>query len=680
MYPERMRWVDVHLMRFDLDTTVDLLHDSRMIQSMETSRRPETGKTAKFLEAKTNVDRLIEFLAPMERIDTGFLKRYLKKEQFLLEVGDGASILEEVARWLNEQETRVKPLRKEMSACEEDLNYLKELRSKMLMLSGLELDLSKLSRFQRVRAKVGTTRRYEELKSIVDETGADLSSSLLDKKEGLHAVRIIYTSTSSKQIEERLRGRVFSEINLDMPRIRDLLKRRSDPTSSMEIGPAELVRELDRIEEKIGSKLDDIKEEGSRIASKLLNPARGWSEVIGIEIEKERMKDSTGSTVYTSRISGWVPESRMKDLKEVILTSTGGSFHIGSRPPSASEIKENKVPTRLKNSGFGSLFEPLTNTFAVPKYNEIDPSIFISVPFVLFFGLMLGDAGYGLLMLIPSVYIYFKGRSSETLRMVGSFGILMGGATTLAGIWMGSFFGDLVPRLIMGDPEGKLFSLTLLGMDLPYDTLRDPMLLFQLSLWLGFLQLNLGFLLLGYDRMKKGNIWGFIKGTFSWMLIQGGAVIFLGGILFGWWELAGQLPLFGGLLFLGGTLLLVFEAGFMFMFDIEGLVGDWISYTRILALGLSTFGLAMAFNIVGEMLVDVSVILIPVVAVLLIVLHVFNMLLQTLGAAVHSIRLQFVEFFGRFYEGGGELFDPFGIERHYSRSRYVGGNKGVHGK
>jgi V/A-type H+-transporting ATPase subunit I len=149
-------------------------------------------------------------------------------------------------------------------------------------------------------------------------------------------------------------------------------------------------------------------------------------------------------------------------------------------------------------------------------------------------------------------------------------------------------------------------------------------------------------------------------------LIQAGAVIFIGALLIGWWELDTVLMIIGGSTFISGSILLFFEVGPMFLFNIEGLLGDWISYTRILALGLSTFGLAMAFNIVGEMLVDIHWGLVVVVVVLLLVLHVFNLLLQALGSAVHSIRLQFVEFFGRFFEGGGELFEPFGREREFT--------------
>jgi V/A-type H+-transporting ATPase subunit I len=290
---------------------------------------------------------------------------------------------------------------------------------------------------------------------------------------------------------------------------------------------------------------------------------------------------------------------------------------------------------------------------------------------------MLGDAGYGLLILLPSIYIYIKGKKSQTLRSIGALGVLMGLSTTISGIWMGALFGDLIPRLIYNTPGEPLYELTIFGYKMPYDTLKDPMLLFQISLWLGLAQLDLGILLLGYDRLRKKNIWGFFKGSISWLLIQIGAVIFIGALLVGWWELDTPLTIIGASTFLSGSLLMAFEGGAMFLFDIEGLLGDWISYTRILALGLSTFGLAMAFNIVGEMLVDITPLLIPVVFILLFILHIFNLLLQTLGAAVHSIRLQFVEFFGRFYEGGGELFEPFGREREFTRHPAEAGMGGV---
>jgi len=124
----------------------------------------------------------------------------------------------------------------------------------------------------------------------------------------------------------------------------------------------------------------------------------------------------------------------------------------------------------------------------------------------------------------------------------------------------------------------------------------------------------------------------------------------------------------GGALFLAGAFLLAFEAKSMTFFAIEGLIGDIVSYTRILALGLSTFGLAMAFNIIAEMINGIGPIMVPISALLLALLHMVNLPIQMLGGFVHSLRLQYVEFFGKFYEGGGRPFDPFGRPRVHSRA------------
>jgi V/A-type H+-transporting ATPase subunit I len=383
--------------------------------------------------------------------------------------------------------------------------------------------------------------------------------------------------------------------------------------------------------------------------------------------ERSNLDSALKKTRYASRITGWVEQDRIAELKDILTLRCKERFHIDNRPPNREEIDENSVPTSLKNVWLGRMFEPLTNTFAVPKYNEIDPSLWISIPFILFFGLMLGDAGYGLLiMAISSFLVLFSGRS-DTLRMTGWMGFLMGLSTTVSGIWMGAFFGDLIPRVFLGRPGSPLFTFDLFGYSMPYDTLKDPMLLFQVSLYIGLIQLNLGIILKGIDRIVKKDLFGFFKSTVSWFLIQLGGVIFVGALLIGWWELDTLLTSVGAISFMAGSILLAFEAKGMVLFNIEGYVGDWISYTRILALGLSTFGLAMAFNIVGRMLVDASLAMLPVVILLLVFLHIFNLLLQALGAAVHSLRLQFVEFFGRFYEGGGRTFEPFGMERVHTR-------------
>jgi len=676
LYPKRMKWVEIFLMGSDLNRVVDHLHESRLFQIVDMESQREISPDSELLDMKNRIDKVIELLSPLEDGKKGLISAFFEERV------EGMVIPQHDLRthawsWLKDAEREVTPLKNDLGGLDEDINYLRDIKERLVQLTGLDIDLDTISSFKIVRSRIGTTRRFAELKEALKHTGADLDGSLLDKKEGLHSVRILFSSSNSKEVENVLRGRLFTEVNLDIPRLRAFLVRTTGKGSDLGLPIISLIRRMEDIQDELEGRRDRVLEKGAELAPRLLPSARSWKEAVEIEIEKNRARGTFKRTRYTSSISGWVEKDRLGEMRDLLSHQTQGRYHLGSRDPTPEEVEENMVPTKLRNGRFASLFEPLTLTFSVPKYNEIDPSLWISVPFVLFFGLMLGDAGYGLLILLPSLYIYIKGKRSQTLRSIGALGVLMGLATTISGIWMGAFFGDLIPRLIYNTPGEPLYELTLLGYAMPYDTLKDPMVLFQISLWLGLAQLDLGILLLGYDRLKKKNIWGFFKGSVSWILIEIGAVIFIGALLVGWWELDTPLLIIGTSTLVSGTLLMAFEGGLMFLFDIEGLLGDWISYTRILALGLSTFGLAMAFNIVGEMLVDITPYLIPVVFILLFVLHIFNLLLQTLGAAVHSIRLQFVEFFGRFYEGGGELFDPFGREREFTRYSGESGSGGA---
>ncbi len=666
MYPKRMKWVDLYLMRSDLTRVVDKLHDTDIIQLEEGASQKDRTLDLSLIETKSKLDKMVDFLSPMETKKKGLLASFLDDGTEKLEIAP-SHVKTQVVSWLKKAEGKVSPLRSEIDQIIEDQNYSAEIKDKFIGLTGLDVDLLAMSSLSRIKVKVGTTRRYSELKDSLKRVDADLEGSLMDKKEGIHSVRILYPRSSSDQVENVLRGRLFAEINLDIPKFRSFLKRRTGSDAILSQSMIVLIKHIEKIQDKLTDRLEEVRTTGSSLATDLLPGARSWRESVEIELDKKNAATTFSGTEYTNHISGYVEADRINELRTLLELNTRRRFHMDHRDPTNEEIEENRVPTKLKNNKFVSLFEPLTTTFSTPKYNEIDPSAWVSIPFILFFGLMLGDAGYGLLILLPSLYLFSKGKKSKALRSIGALGILMGLATTLSGIWMGAFFGDLIPRLIYNRPGDPLFTLTVLGYTMPYDTLKDPMLLFQISLWLGLAQLNFGFLLLGIDRLKKKKIWGFIKGTVSWVLIQTGAIIFIGAMLIGWWELNSVLTIVGASTFISGSILLIFEVGPMFLFDIEGLLGDWISYTRILALGLSTFGLAMAFNIVGEMLVDIHWALVFVVVFLLLGLHVFNLLLQALGAAVHSIRLQFVEFFGRFFEGGGEMFEPFGREREFTK-------------
>jgi V/A-type H+-transporting ATPase subunit I len=660
-----MERVEVFLMGSDLRKILGDLQRSRLIQSIDSESNRDLKIDPVLLDLKSRLEKILDFLTPMEPPVKG-LKALLSPGGVKFRISPG-SVKSFTGKWLSSIEKRTIPLESSIRVLEEDIERIRDILDRLSSLSGLDVDLETLSSFKKVRVRLGTTRRFNELKGAVTSIGGDIQSSLLDKKEGLHAVRITYTSSIQNEMTEALRGRIFTEMTLDTGRIRNILKRNGADLDILNLGIGRLIPRLESVRDQLERKLLGIRAEGAVIASELLPPGRAYHEIMEMEIEKEAMRSSLKRTKYTDRITGWIERNRLDDLNDILTTRCKDRFHLDHRPPTDEEILENKVPTKLKNGWLGTMFEPLTNTFAVPKYDELDPSLWISIPFILFFGLMLGDAGYGLLIMSLTAPVIIFSRNNPSIKMTAWMGFFMGLATTLSGIWMGAFFGDLVPRVILGNAGSPLFTFEFLGYQMPYDTLKDPMLLFQISLYIGLLQLNLGILLYGIDKLSKKDVFGFFKGTISWILIQVGGVIFVGALLIGWWELDTVLTAVGGGAFILGTILLTLESKGMVLFDIEGFVGDWISYTRILALGLSTFGLAMAFNIVGRMLLEASVAMIPIVFLLLVFLHIFNLLLQALGAAVHSLRLQFVEFFGRFYEGGGRTFEPFGMERYYTR-------------
>jgi len=134
------------------------------------------------------------------------------------------------------------------------------------------------------------------------------------------------------------------------------------------------------------------------------------------------------------------------------------------------------------------------------------------------------------------------------------------------------------------------------------------------------------------------------------------------------WTISTPLFYIGSVMVVIGIILLLISSGPVGFFDITGYVGDWLSYARLLALGLATAGMALAFNVVSEMtIIDIPIVGLIIPAILLIILHLVNLGLQALGAAVHSLRLQYVEFFNRFYEGGGHEFSPFKMKRKYTK-------------
>ncbi len=395
---------------------------------------------------------------------------------------------------------------------------------------------------------------------------------------------------------------------------------------------------------------------------------RATLEELGVLEEKLLGVGRSGRTKYLAFLWGWVEESCVEKLRRVVTQATHGEFAMDIKKPGEGE----EPPVLLKNPKRIGDLQVLIEMYGLPKYNSVDPTFPTSLFFMLFIALMIGDAGYGLVIFLLSIIISRTlGKDNPRLGRYAHIGLMVGPLTIIAGIAMGTFFGDLIPRFFYSDPSQPLYSAELFGVHFPVDPMREPMKIFALSLVLGIIQMNIGFILGIYQRaVLQKNIKGAVTGYVSWFLIEIGGGALLGDFFIGLWDLTStQFYLFLTFFFAGFALLFL-ESGIFAVFDLEGFVGDWISYARILALGLATSAMAGAINIMAGMFVVgdgvAGALLATLAAILLFFGHIINTGLQTLGAIVHSLRLQYAEFMGKFYESGGRPFKVFGRERLYT--------------
>lgn len=376
-----------------------------------------------------------------------------------------------------------------------------------------------------------------------------------------------------------------------------------------------------------------------------------------IHYEMNEVKEGFSNTRYAYVLSGWVREDRVEYIDKV-LSESALVYEVTYSDPS----DEDSVPTALKNNGFVSSYESITNMFSAPNYRERDPNPIMSIFYFIFFGLMVSDAGYGFLLALSGFLAkrIIKTRDGGKLFNVIAFG---GVSTFIWGALFNSFFGvALLPITVLFNP------------------LDDPLSMFILALVAGVLQIIAGIIMNGLGLIRQKKVFDAICDSLSWFLIFLGLIfIVLGmmGIVTG--DIAKLFSDIGLIVVLVGVaILLLFGGrkkpnvigkiigGFGALYGIVNYVADIFSYARLFGLGLATGAICMVFNemagIVGGLIPGVGVVLSVLV---LIIGHVFNMAINTLGAYVHNNRLQFVEFFGKFYEGGGRLFRPLGSETKY---------------
>lgn len=549
------------------------------------------------------------------------------------------------------------------------LSDLEQHKRDLQPFASLPLDLEMYRGYKRLVVFTGHVRSDPEglLRESLDQF------ELYEDEEG----RFVALFVCDKDAEEAQRILVqhgFSEVNVPVG---------SGP-------PREAMAELLDEETILRRSLDDIEERIAKLRDKHAAFVLASDENLSISVEKAEMPLRTGATTRSFVIDAWVPQNCLDRLKKEFADKVGEGVHVEeigvvSRRESESEGKVHeaeRVPVKVSNPRPANLFEYLVELISTPRYNEIDPSSIITFFFPVFFGLMVGDVGYGIPFIILG-YLGLRKCRSDEWRIIATALFFGGIFTVIFGMF---FFGEALGMHFAPSPYGEITWSSLLGVDIPhhidlglfsiplgmFSKLHDVKILLYISVWIGVFHLFVGFGL-GFVNMaiRHGLKHAFFA-KFSWILILAGGVFLLVLmidvlILAKPMEMTDFRLLAGVGLLAAGMALGMKGEGARVMLELPGLMSNVISYTRLTAIGMSKAGLALAFNSISiEMIAPGGGVMIALALLVFIIGHLMIFLVAIISAGLHGVRLQYVEFFTKFYEGGGLKFDPLRIRRKYT--------------
>ncbi len=396
------------------------------------------------------------------------------------------------------------------------------------------------------------------------------------------------------------------------------------------------------------------------------------------EIETANAEDSLLQTKESFLMSGWIPGECEKDVAEALRKCSDNIVF------SFVPVKEGDMPpTYLQNNRLVAPFESITNMFSAPAPGEKDPNTVMSFFFFLFFGIMVGDAGYGILLFVVTLAALFLFRMEKGMRSIVAV-ICIGSLSAIA--W-GAFFGGWF-SLTKNTADGTSVSI----MPGVINPVNDSLIFLGLCLGLGVIHLMTGIVLKMIKQFRQKDYLDGILDNAPILLIFLGGILFAATLLEG--ILADALPDFnietianvisivsivmliagflGIVLFTGRKnkgILKKAMGGFGGLYGLINYVSDILSYSRLFGIGLAGGVIASVANQLGSLVMSIPgipYITYPIGFIIAAVFHVFNLALGVLGAYVHNSRLQFVEFYGKFYDGGGRVFVPMG-----SKTRYI---------
>jgi len=369
-------------------------------------------------------------------------------------------------------------------------------------------------------------------------------------------------------------------------------------------------------------------------------------------LNREQTKDTAPATSQTVILEGWVKKKDFARLQKIV------SGFEASTLAKIEPAEDEDIPVEIENKHVVRPFEVITRLYGMPQHFEVDPTVFLAPFFALFFALCLTDAGYGLIIIAAMAFFIKKIQGDKKLMwMLGICAAVTIGAGALTGGW----FGDAVQQFV---PSLKPLRAKMMW----FDPFEKPMMFFGLSLALGYVQIMAGLVIAFVHNLRRKQYIAGLCDQFSLLVMLNSIAIFAASKV---WVVPIEIGKFFGILaIIPAAVILLFSQreggwggrigmGAYNLFSTIFIVGDVLSYIRLMALGMVTAGLAMAINVMAQLALDIPYGF-GIVAMIVVLVggHGFNIAINALGAFVHTLRLQYAEFFPKFFVGGGRSFEP----------------------
>lgn len=526
-----------------------------------------------------------------------------------------------------------------LNSKEQDLQKLEGMIDELKPWKKLDITISDFNGFDKVVAVSGTipSKNME----LVKEKTQSLTSSYIETISSVdNTVYIVALSTKDEadELVDTLRKLGFAQVTLK--------------------GHKKVQEEIDDLENNVKLIRQDI----ANIQNELKEKTKDLEnfQIYHDYLQNKQLKISSGEnflkTEKVNIIEGYVPTNKVEKFKKLINKELEDRYYLEVKD---ADKNDPNVPIILENNKFSGAFENMTEMYALPKYNELDPTPLFAPFYAFFSGMMVGDFGYGLIVFLATLIILKTCNLSETQKKSFRFFNYLSIGAMFWGLIYGSFMGGIIemPKLI--------------------DPAKDSMTVIGLSLIFGGIHLFFALGIKGYLDIRDGKPFDAVLDTLSWYLALGGliAMLLTGPLgLSATVKTVGKVCLIIGLILvaIGGTRGAESVGGKIGsalneVYGITGYIGDFVSYLRLMALGLSGSFIALAVNMISQMMFNAGVVGKIGAVIIFIVFQLFNIFLSYLSAYVHSARLIYVEMFNKFYEGGGKPFKKLIAKSDYFR-------------